>query len=222
MISLFDVNTVFFTLLDYPVSYLEFAGTIFNLWSVWLVARRNILTWPVGLVGVTLFGLLFYQIRLYSDLLEQVYYFVTGMYGWWLWRTAAAAHGVEAGTLAVKLSAPAVQLRTVQAVVAGTAALGFSMERIHLVLPQFFPEPASFAYLDAATTVMSFAAQLLMAHKRVESWYFWIAVDVIAIGLYSIKGVLVVAALYAVFLLLAVKGVRTWRAALWRQAGQEG
>jgi hypothetical protein len=58
MTALFRVETVFVTLFGYPMSYLEFAGTVFNLWSVWLVARKNILTWPVGVVGVILFAIL--------------------------------------------------------------------------------------------------------------------------------------------------------------------
>jgi len=67
------------------MSYLEFVGTLLNLWSVWLVTRNNILTWPVGNIGVIFFAVLFYQIRLYSDLIEQVYFLITGFYGWWAW-----------------------------------------------------------------------------------------------------------------------------------------
>jgi nicotinamide mononucleotide transporter len=70
MTAFFCVETVFVTLFGYPMSYLELTGTVFNLWSVWLVARKNILTWPVGVVGVILFAILFYQIQLYSDLVE--------------------------------------------------------------------------------------------------------------------------------------------------------
>ena len=69
-----SVNTVFFTVLGYPMSYIELVGTILYLLSVWLIARRNMLTWPVGIVSVLLYMALFYQIRLYSDALEQVYY----------------------------------------------------------------------------------------------------------------------------------------------------
>lgn len=60
--------------LGYPMSYLEFAGTLLNLLSVYLVTRNSIWTWPVGNVAVFLFALLFYQIRLYVDVAEQVYF----------------------------------------------------------------------------------------------------------------------------------------------------
>jgi len=84
------------------------------------------------------------------------------------------------------------------------------MGHIHLYMPALFPEKASFPYLDAFTTVMSFAANILMAHKKIECWYLWIAVDVIGIGFISQKGCFV-SLLYLIFLILATKGLFNWR-----------
>ena len=72
MLELFSVNNIAFTILSYPMSYIEFIGTILYLWSVWLIARKQMLTWPVGIVSVLLYMALFYQIRLYSDTVEQI------------------------------------------------------------------------------------------------------------------------------------------------------
>ena len=58
VLSFFDVNNTFFTLFGYSISYLEFTGTLFNLASVILVARRSIWNWPVAIIGVILFGIL--------------------------------------------------------------------------------------------------------------------------------------------------------------------
>lgn len=87
-LSLWSVNRTLFTVLNYPMSYVEFFGTLFNLASVYLATRNRVGTWPVGLVGVALFLALFYQLRLYADTFEQVYYILTGFYGWWLWSRA--------------------------------------------------------------------------------------------------------------------------------------
>ena len=75
----FSVTNIAFDVLGYQISWLELSGTIFNLAAVILAARRNILTWPIGIIGVILFGFLFYQINLYADMAEQVYYFITGV-----------------------------------------------------------------------------------------------------------------------------------------------
>ena len=71
--AFFSVNTIAFTIPGYSISWLELVGTIFNLVCVILAARRNIWNWPIGLIGVMLFGVLFYQINLYADVFEQVY-----------------------------------------------------------------------------------------------------------------------------------------------------
>jgi nicotinamide mononucleotide transporter len=78
-----SISTVFFTVLGYPMSYIEFFGTVFNIWCVYLTAKGKVLSWPIGMAGIVLYFFLFYQIRLYSDLLEQVYFFVMSIYGWW-------------------------------------------------------------------------------------------------------------------------------------------
>lgn len=69
-----DVNSVFFSVLDYPVSYVEFMGAATGLVSVALAAKSNIWTWASGLVNVTCFFLIFYQVQLYSGMFLQVYF----------------------------------------------------------------------------------------------------------------------------------------------------
>ena len=83
--ELLSIDNVLFTFWGYEMSYIEFFGTIFNLWCVWLVAKSNIMTWPIGIVGIVLFAFLFWQINLYSDFLEQIYFFFMSIYGWWMW-----------------------------------------------------------------------------------------------------------------------------------------
>jgi nicotinamide mononucleotide transporter len=204
-----SVETIAFTVLGYPLSYVELLGTIFNLWSVWLVARNHIATWPVGIVGVLLFLVLFYQIRLYSDTFEQIYYLVASVYGWWQWSRGGAARA--GGARAIRLSAPRSLAAGVAATLALSLLLGWLMSDIHLLLPGLFPEPASYPYLDALTTVMSITATLLMAHRRLECWVYWIIVDIIGVGLYYAKDVRFLALLYAIFLVLAANGLLTWR-----------
>lgn len=202
-----DVHTPLVSLAGYPISGLELVGTLFNLASVVLVARRSVWTWPVGLVGVVLFGILFWQIRLYSDLFEQVYFFGTGVYGWWVW-TRPRRDGSDQGIQRLSLR----QARWLFAgIAAATALLGWTTANLHLWLPTAFPEPASFPTLDAFTTILSFAAQLLMAHRYLENWLLWIVVDVVGIGLYLAKGVRVIALLYVLFLGLATYGLVHWR-----------
>jgi nicotinamide mononucleotide transporter len=205
----FSIDNTMFTLLDYPMSYLEFFGTIFNLICVWLVARNNIWNWPIGILGVILFAVLFYQIQLYSDLIEQFYFLITGFYGWWAW-TYYKNKNKEKKEFQITKNSLIQNSIYVGIIFIGTLIMGYFMGNIHLYLPKIFAIPASFPYLDAFTTVMSFTATILMIYKKIECWPLWILVDIIGVWLYFAKGVVFVSLLYFIFLILASKGLYNW------------
>jgi nicotinamide mononucleotide transporter len=202
-----SVHNVAFTIFGYPMSWVELCGTLLYLWSVWLITRRRILTWPVGIVSVLLYMVLFYQIRLYADALEQVYYLAASVYGWWRWsqlpKEGGAVTGVHFGSLR------SVLFWLVLTIVVGLAT-GALLARIHSFFPTLFPEAASYPYVDALTTIASFTAMWLMARQRIESWCYWIVIDVLGIGLYYVKAVRFVSLLYVVLLVLAIKGLLGW------------
>lgn len=212
MTNFFSVDKIAFTVFQYPMSYVEFIGTILYLWSVWLISRRNILTWPIGIVSVLLYMILFYQIRLYSDTIEQIYYLGASVYGWWLWNKYSPKDNVQ--IIDVKYN----NSRTIISWVVFTAIIsvifGFLMSRAHILFPLIFPEAASFPFLDALTTIMSFSAMWLMAQKKIESWIYWIVVDAIGIWLYFVKDVNFISLLYVVLLLMAFNGLRMWHKSL--------
>jgi nicotinamide mononucleotide transporter len=201
-----SVDTTFFTIFDYPMSYLEFFGTILNLASVYLVARKNILTWPIGLVAVILFGLLFYQIRLYGDFIEQIYYFFSSLYGWWVW----AKKSESTDKNLVSFSPNTSLWVWVAVTLVLSAVFSWILSNLHIWLPSFFPEATTYPAVDGFTTVASFVAMILMAHKRIECWVYWIVVNVIAVWLYYVKGVYFISLLYFIFLGLASFGLINW------------
>lgn len=221
LISLFNINTIMFTIMNYQMSYIEFFGTIANLLCVYLAAKNKILTWPIGLIGVILYLFLFYQIRLYSDFFEQIYFFFASFYGWILWsKPKAKTYKLGIGeSIAVQ---PLKAERKITwgykydyviwfaIMVIGTYILYMLMNNIHKILPTLFPVQASFPYLDALTTSMSFVATILMAQKKISCWIYWIIVDIIGIWLYWTKGVKFISIEYVIFLGNAIYGLLLW------------
>ncbi|MDM8535444.1 nicotinamide riboside transporter PnuC [Desulfobacterales bacterium HSG17] len=205
--AFFSVNTIAFEILSYPMSYIEFIGTIFYLWSVWLISRKNMLTWPIGIISVIIFFFLFYQIQLYSDAIEQLYYLGASIYGWWYWKKDIQNQDddikviISRGKLIISWAVSTLVLSIITS---------FFMQRIHLIFPAVFPEPASYPFIDALTTIMSFSAMFLMAQKRIESWVYWILVDIIGIWLYYVKDVKFLSLLYVILLAMAINGLRIW------------
>lgn len=209
MTEWFSVDKIAITVLEYPISYVELFGTILYLASVWLISRRNILTWPVGIISVLLYLTLFYQIRLYSDVLEQIYYLGASVYGWWIWREARQAQQEDQSIAVHYSTSRSIGIAVVVTLIAGIV-LGQVMSRIHEWLPDLFPQAAAYPHIDALTTMMSFMAMWLMARKRTESWIYWIIVDMIAIWLYYVQEVRFISLLYVVLLGMAIYGFWTW------------
>jgi nicotinamide mononucleotide transporter PnuC len=81
---------------------------------------------------------------------------------------------------------------------------------------------AALPYWDATIAVLSLLAQYLLARKVLENWLIWIAVDVLAIGVYLAKQLYVTSGLYAVFLCMAVAGFFAWRGSYRQQSSAAG
>ena len=207
MIDYLSVETIAVTVMGYPMSWIELVGTTCYLASVVLIAKRQMATWPVGIVAVILYAALFWQIRLYSDALEQAYYLGASVYGWWHW---TRMRGDRDQPVPVGYASRASIVRTGVLTAVASVVLGAPMTRGHAWLPTPFPAPAAHPGVDAATTVASLVAMWLTARRRVESWVYWIAIDVVGVWLYHVKGVRFVALLYVVLLALAVWGLVGW------------
>lgn len=209
-LQFFDINNIIFTVIGYPISYVEFIGTLLNIATVWLVARKKILNWPIGIIATLFFGILFYQINLYADLIEQFYFLITGFIGWYIWAKAKKPANEDTDIVVLRNSKNQ-NIAWGVGIVATSIIAGWALSHVHVWLPAVFPEPAALPYLDAGTTVASFAATILMIRRKLENWVLWIIVDIIGIGLYWYKAVPFVALLYVIFLILATGGFISWR-----------
>ncbi len=63
------------------------------------------------------------------------------------------------------------------------------------------------AFADAGTTAASLVAQYMLNRKWIENWAVWIAVDIAFVALSIATGLWIIAALYALFVVLCVGGV---------------
>jgi nicotinamide mononucleotide transporter len=177
---------------------IEAVAVFFGFLCVWLTIKENIWCWPAGLVQVTLFIYIFYEVKLYSDLILHVIYVFVQFYGWYHWLYG----GRDRGPLAVTRLGRRGQLGWPALVVFGFLLWGYLMAS---------HTDAALPYADAFTTVASLVAQWLMARKKLESWLFWILVDLVAIGIYWSKGLYMTSGLYLAFLIMATIGFLVWR-----------
>ena len=182
---------------------LEALATLLGLINIFLIVRRSVWNYPFGLAMVAIYAWIFAQpdVRLYSDVGLQVFFFVVQLYGWWNWSKSEA----ESGEVQVLLLPGAGRAGWIAVIAVATLAWGALM---HLYTSAALP------WWDAFIAMTSVSAQLLMARRYLETWILWIAVDAVAIGVYAAKGLMLTSILYTVFLIVSVVGLLSWRKAL--------
>lgn len=210
MPQIFDINTRFFEILGYTMSYIEFFGVVFGLLAVWLSAKANIWSWPIGIVNVVLAFILYYQVQLYPDMFLQLFFFITNIIGWWRWANPRPGEEDRKHQLKVSYMKRNQLVLTISLGVAGTLVMGKLAGNLHHWFPILFSLPSAYPYADSFIMVMSIVTTFYMIQKKIESWMIWIVVDIAATILYYFKGVKFYSLEYLIFTLLAAFGLWHW------------
>lgn len=182
----------------------EIVASALLLANIALVARRSIWNYAFGIAAVTLYGVLFFQTKLYSDMLLQGFYVVLNLYGWMNWRRSRA----DAGEVVVRTLRNRVRGMWIAGCVAATLGWGAMMHRF---------TDASMPWWDAGVAMTSVAAQILLARRYIENWILWIVVDLVAIPLFASRGLWLTAGVYSVLLIMCVWGLVDWHRAYRRR-----
>ncbi|MEP7195631.1 MAG: nicotinamide riboside transporter PnuC [Saprospiraceae bacterium] len=204
--NFFNINHVFFSILHYPVSYIEFIGSIAGIIAVWLAAKSKLLTWPIGIINIVLFFFIFWQVQLYSDMFLQIYFFGISLYGWHNWKRE------KQDTIPIKILSNRSRINNLILILIASIFFGYIVSNLPQYFPAIFNKPAAFPYLDTFVGVSSIVANTLMAKRIMENWLLWIAINIVCVGLYLAKDIAFVALEYFVFLILAVVGHVSWQA----------
>jgi nicotinamide mononucleotide transporter len=178
-------------------STLELAANGMAALAIFLAGRNNVHSWSVGIVGCTLFGVLFYQTNLYADVALQVFFVGTNIIGLWKW-----TRGGDGGPLVVSHANFASLLWTVPVGIAATAGYG---AMLHFTTNAYAP------FADSAVLVFSVIAQVLLMQRRIENWAFWLIVNGMAAPLYASRGLTLTASLYTVYFFYAMVSWYWWR-----------
>jgi nicotinamide mononucleotide transporter len=185
----------------FAAHWFELLAALISALDVWLATRRSLISWPITILASLLYGEQFRESHLYSDMLLQGIFVLFAIYGWWHWQRGKQTEG------SVRVVSPtSFELwRDAALGAAASVLLGYWMLR---------NTDASLPWLDAALTGYSLVGTWWGARKYIANWWLWIVVDLIYIGEYLYKHLILTAILYAVFVPLAMLGLRDWRRAL--------
>ena len=181
----------------------EVTAVIFGIASVWFSKKENILVYPVGLVNTLLYVYLSVKSHLFGEATVNVYYSAVSIYGWILWyRKDRNKQHVLHITGSDKKEW-------------GRQVLFFLFFYIVIFLCLSFLKqqfaPGALPAADAFASSTAFTGMWLMARKKVESWYWWIATNIASVPLYYVKGLTLSSIYYFILLGLAISGLLEWR-----------
>lgn len=181
----------------------EFIAVVFGIASVWFSKKENILVYPVGLVNTILYIFISLKEHLIGEASVNLYYTIVSIYGWALWARKD------------------VSMKPVLRITASNARewlsqilfFVFFYVVIFICLSYLKQEfaPGALPAADAFASATAFTGMWLMAKKKVESWYWWIATNIASIPLYFVKGLVFTSFYYLVLLVLAIAGLIEWR-----------
>jgi nicotinamide mononucleotide transporter len=190
---------VAFTLFGSPVTWLEIAAFWIAIAMVFANFRVHPVAWPLAILSSLMYGLLFADSRLYGEAGLQLVFVVVAFWGWWEWLRGTGADGAP---LRVHRLSARQRIAAFAATLAAWPLLGGLLDRF---------ADGDLPYLDALPTVGSLVGQFLLGRKLIENWLVWLAVNVVSVGLFAVKGLWLTVILYTLFAVLSLVGWRAWR-----------
>ncbi|MEX5411077.1 nicotinamide riboside transporter PnuC [Atlantibacter hermannii] len=206
----------------YSLSWIEAIGTVAGLLCIWLASLEKIINYFFGLINVTLFAVIFFQIQLYASLLLQLFFFVANIYGWYAW--SRQTNNNEAllkirwlplpkaiGWLAACVVAIGLMTVYIDPVFGFLTRVAVSlMQALGLNVTQPELQPDAFPFWDSCMMVLSIVAMILMTRKYVENWLLWVIINIISVVIFALQGVLAMSLEYLILTFIALNGSRMW------------
>ena len=184
-----------------PTDPLELTGLVSGLLCVVLLVRENIWVWPIGLVYAVVSVFVFLDERLFASMLESIYYIVMNAYGWYFWLRGKGERSSDDELSVIRMPRRA-WIPTMTVMLLGSILVGAVLDRY---------TTAALPFWDGGSMWMAFVAMWMSARKWLENWAIWLVVDLVKTAVYISQGIEPYAALYAVYIVMAVWGWRTWQ-----------
>lgn len=180
------------------VTLIESVAVFAGLFYLILVVFESIWCWFFSLISVTLYFLIFAENQLWAEVVLQVYYFGTTVYGFYKWK-----YGGDNDNNPAPIMRAGVRRNLIFGgiILTGTVGGGFLLDYFALEL---------FPYLDSFTTVGALVTTWMVTQKYLENWLYWIVVNTAGVVLMYKSELYLTALLFLVYLIIVVFGFLNW------------
>lgn len=183
-------------------TWLEYVAVFFGIASVWFSRKENILVYPIGLINTIIYIYISFKGSLFGEAGVNLYYTIMSIYGWVLWtkKDRRQNHIVH-----ITWSSKKEWINELFFLAAFYLAIFFSLTYLKTNFA-----PGAIPWADAFASATAFTGMWLMAKKKVESWYWWIATNFASIPLYFVKHYVFTSVYYFILLIMAIWGLIEW------------
>jgi nicotinamide mononucleotide transporter len=179
------------------LSPLEVIAVVMALLYLVLAIRQNIWCWFAAGISTTIYVYLFLEVKLYMQSVLNGFYFAMAIYGWVVWRSGQK----EEKELPV-VSWP---LLTHVYAILFIAAVGLSNGYVLDTQTD-----SQHAYVDAIIAWGAIWATFLVARKVLESWWYWLVIDIASIFIYWSRDLQLTSVLFAIYVFMIPFGLVSW------------
>ena len=181
---------------------LEYIAVFAGIASVWFSRIENILVYPVGLINTIIYIFISMEGDLFGEAGVNCYYTIMSIYGWILWTRRDQQ---DRPVTVITRSNRAQWLQQLSFFAFFYCAIFFLLTYLKRTFA-----PGAIPWADAFASATAFTGMWLMAKKKVESWYWWMATNIASIPLYFVKHYVFTSVYYLVLLVMAIMGLIEW------------
>lgn len=183
---------------------IELVAVVFGVLSVWYARKENILVFPFGIINVLIYIYICISTQLYANAGINVVYFLTNVYGWYNWSRT----NDEQGTLQISRNTNLQNILWFSVAIVLYGVIVLILRTANQDDPVYLN--SILPWIDGMNASFFLCATVLMTIKKIENWWFWIAGNIISIPVYFSQGLYFTSLQYAIFLVIAIMGLREW------------
>lgn len=198
LISMLALQIIVFCIA--PESPLSIIAGIAGVISVVLCAKGKTVFYFIGFVQTISYLFLAWEARFYGEVLENIFYFVTMIWGIFVWKKNSVQNDDGTEDVASKKFTVKQWIVSIIATIIATVAMGYWLDSIG----------SAQAYTDAATNVLAVFAQILMVRRYREQWLWWLIIDLLCIKLWWVAGNWTMVAMYVAWTINCIYGWVNW------------
>lgn len=178
--------------------FLEITAFILTIISVFFAQKNNVLVYPVGILGTTIYSYLTFITSLYGDFIINIYYTIVSLYGWFLWR---------------KKEDKEIRITYCNTKDYFYTSILFFFTCIFSVIVYYLNGKLknNSDWMDIFTTGIYFSGMYQMSIKKVENWIFWMIGNIISVPLYFLRGLILTGILFIILFILSISGFMIWK-----------